>query len=124
MKYLKLNPHDLSRIDLKTFTYPRITYFKGLDRDGWDSMRNVLHVWMPVPYGERSINLYFKESHENCDEVTAEADLWNSDPKKYWADALIRATDDECSSIEAEIESRKKNLKRLKKMQKKLGKDS
>jgi hypothetical protein len=124
VKYLKINPHDLSRIDLKTFTYPRITYYKGLDRDGWDSMRNILEVWMPVPYGEKKITLYWKESHANSEEVTAEADLWNRDPKKYWTEAMISACEEKSASIESEIENRKQDLKRVKKMLKKLGKDS
>lgn len=124
MKYVQLKPHDLNRIDLKTFKYPALTYYKGLDRDGWDSMRNILEVWMPVPYGEQKITLYWKESHADFDEIRKEVELWNSDPEKHWTEAMISACEEKCASIESEIENRKKDLKRLKKMQKNLGKDS
>jgi hypothetical protein len=123
MNYLKVRGlHNLDKIDLKTFNYPRITIYVGHDTDGWDRPE-VIHSYSCVPYGEKPIQLYYASNHDHAREIRAEVDQWNTDPKKYWEMEFTRLYELECEVLEQRIADDKKRIKKAKKMLKKLRKD-
>lgn len=121
MKYLKLrSAHYLDNIDLKTFSYPKMSSYKG--KDSWDHQPYIsAETW--ENYAPNTRQVYFEE-YKDLDaiypELRAEVDLWNTDPKKYWTEELIRLHELRITQLELNIAKEKDILKRTKKTLKKL----
>lgn len=120
MEYLKVRGlHTLKTINPKEFHYPSLSYYKGLETDYWDRPE-VLQVQSSEPYGKPRIMVYYNDSHVNAEEIRAEVDLWNADPKKYWNLEFIRLYEEQCAKLEQRLVDDAKLLKQSKKKLKKL----
>jgi len=120
VKYLQIRGlHTLTKIDPKGFHYPTLSYYKGHETDLWDRPE-VLQVASSEPYGRPRIMVYYKDNHDNAEEIRAEVDLWNSDPEKYWNLEFIRLYTEQCDKLEQRLIDDAKLLKQSRKKLKKL----
>ncbi len=126
MKYLKLRarPLHILKIDLDTFHYPKLHLSKYTDRNGWNEMEEILTVYSRTPAGSQQFTFFYSTTPSEWAGVAEEVAEANRDPKKFWAEHLNSLLLEERASLETQIERTKAQLKHVKKMQKKLGKDS
>lgn len=117
MKYLNISPFNLHKIDFDNFHYPKLTFSKSVDRNGWNEFEDVVEVYF---LGPKVFHLYYSTSTKNWVEVNKEATLFNTDPEKYWTELLIPLLEDQCGTLEESIKAKKRRLKKTKKVLKKL----
>ena len=120
MKYLKAQSYQLQRLLHKDFTFPRITVHVGSERNGWNEPEDIISVYACLSYGEPKLGLLYQSGHENVDEIRAEVDLWNTDPRKFWIGEIARLYVEANEALEEYVVREKERLKALKKRLKKI----
>ena len=121
MKYLKLSTFSLKNIDLKTFSYPGISFTAYNSRNGQNEIETVIKVESVHPWGVKPITLFYSSDYcPEKDEVQEETRVFNKNPRRYWNELFIPVLEKEQESLEQSIEENKKRLKKVKKNLEKL----
>src|SRR4030095_5636648 len=87
MKYLKLSTFNLHRINFKYFTFPELQHITYTNRNGWNEMETVEHVWTK---DDNKVDLFYTSDYfAHSAELAEEVRIFNSNPQRYWTELLV-----------------------------------